>query len=56
VLYRAGPTAFGDTIALREQGNTGQIVDGHFVGHVWLEMDGELIDFTAGTDHTYTTR
>jgi hypothetical protein len=24
------------------------MVDSHFVGHAWLEMDGELINFTCG--------
>ena len=28
-----------------------KMIDGHFVGHVWLEMDGELIDFCGGWPH-----
>ena len=48
VLYRAGPDAMRDTMAFCGQGNAGQMVYGHFVGHVWLEMEGELIDFTCG--------
>jgi hypothetical protein len=29
-------------------GNKGQLINGGFVGHVWLELDGELIDFSCG--------
>ena len=48
VLYHAGPSAIRDTMAFCGRGNAGQIVDGHFIGHVWLEMDHELIDFACG--------
>lgn len=24
------------------------MIDDHFIGHVWLELNGELIDFSYG--------
>jgi hypothetical protein len=47
-LYRAGPSAMRDVLPFCGSGNTGQMVDGGFLGHVWLEMDDELIDFSCG--------
>ena len=48
MLYRAGPHPLRDVVSFCGYGNTGQLVDGGFAGHVWLEMDDELIDFTCG--------
>jgi hypothetical protein len=47
-LYRAGPSTMRDVVAFCGPGNTGQMVHGGFLGHVWLEMDDELIDFSCG--------
>jgi hypothetical protein len=48
LLFRAGPDPLRDTLAFCGPGNAGQMIDDHFIGHVWLEMDGELIDFSCG--------
>ena len=47
MLYRAGPDALGDTMAVCGPGNAGQMIDGHFIGHVWLGLDDELVDFSC---------
>jgi hypothetical protein len=47
-LYRAGPSAMRDVVAFCGPGNTGQMIHGGFLGHVWLEIDDELIDFSCG--------
>jgi hypothetical protein len=48
MLFRAGPDQFRDTLAFCGPGNAGQMIDDHFFGHVWLELDGDLIDFSCG--------
>ena len=47
MLYRAGPDALRDTMAFCGPGNAGQMIDGHFIGHVWLGLDDELVDFSC---------
>jgi hypothetical protein len=47
MLFRAGQDPLRDTVSFCGPGNKGQLVAGHFVGHIWLEMDSELIDFTG---------
>ena len=48
MLYRAGADPIRDVLAFCGPHNAGQLLDGHFLGHIWLEMDGELIDFSCG--------
>jgi hypothetical protein len=49
LLFRAGFDPTRDVCAFHGPNNTG-IVDrnGFLLGHIWLEMDGEIIDFTSG--------
>ena len=46
-LFRAGPHEVRDTVGFCGPGNTGQIINGAFIGHVWLKLNGELIDFSC---------
>ena len=48
MLYRAGADPIRDVLAFCGPHNAGQLLDGHFLGHIWLEMDDELIDFSCG--------
>jgi hypothetical protein len=48
VLFRAGPDPLRDVIAFCGPGNRGQMHQGVFLGHVWLRLDGEAIDFSCG--------
>jgi hypothetical protein len=45
MLYRAGPDRLRDTVPFRGPGNAGRLIDGQFVGHVWLRLDDELVDW-----------
>jgi hypothetical protein len=48
LLFRAGPDPSRDVCAFHGPNNTGMLHANGLMGHVWLEMDGEIIDFTAG--------
>jgi hypothetical protein len=48
LLFGAGPGPLRDTLAFCGPGNGGQMIDVHFIGHVRLELAGELIDFSCG--------
>lgn len=48
VLYRAGPDSFRDVMAYRDHDNLGRLHEWGMQGHVWLEWDGDLIDFSVG--------
>ena len=48
MMYRAGADPIRDVLAFCGPHNGGQLLDGHFLGHIWLEMDDELIDFSCG--------
>ncbi len=48
MLFRAGRDPLRDTLTFCGPGNAGQMIDDHFIGHVWLELDGELLDFSCG--------
>ncbi len=48
VLYRAGPHPGRDVVAFCGKGNRGYLHEGKmFLGHVWLRMGDELIDFSC---------
>jgi hypothetical protein len=49
ILYRAGHDPARDVVAFHSpDNNSGTLVDGDFYGHFWLELFGEIIDFTSG--------
>lgn len=55
LLYRAGYDPSRDVCAFHGPGNVGVIdPNGYFLGHVWLEMWGEIIDFTCGDWNSVT--
>jgi hypothetical protein len=47
VLFRAGPDEIRDTVSFCGPGNCGQFWHGHMLGHVWLRLDDEYIDFSC---------
>jgi hypothetical protein len=47
LVHRVGPHEEYDVRAMAGPGNFGQMVHGRFNGHMWLESDGDLIDFSA---------
>jgi hypothetical protein len=46
MLYRAGPDAYKDTVAFCSYGNIADLVDGGLVGHLWLEVGNDYVDFS----------
>jgi hypothetical protein len=52
MLYRAGPDQRRDTMSYCTRGNSGYInnenYDGGMLGHLWIELGQDLIDFSTG--------
>ena len=48
MLYRAGAEPIRDTMAYCHHNNVGRLIDGGLCGHVWNELDGDIIDFSCG--------
>jgi hypothetical protein len=48
MLYRARNNELRDTVSFCGPGNAGQMFHSSFVGHIWLQLDDEIIDFTGG--------
>lgn len=48
VIFRAGPDERRDSVAYCGPNNVGCIIDGAFLGHTWLRVAGELVDFSVG--------
>src|SRR5690348_9897888 len=48
MVYRAGPDPERDLVAFCGPGRVGQVIDGKFIGHFWLEHGRDIIDFSAG--------
>jgi hypothetical protein len=48
LIYRAGLDPSRDVCAFGDASNTGRVSENYFLGHVWIEMGGEIIDFTSG--------
>jgi hypothetical protein len=48
LIYRVGPDPARDVVAFCGPGNAGAIVNGVFVGHMWLEFQDHFIDFSVG--------
>jgi hypothetical protein len=54
-LYRCGADKMRDTIAFCGPSNRGRIIDGYgFMGHAWLRLAADLIDFTDWTTSAIT--
>lgn len=47
LLFRAGPDPRRDVVAFCGKENHGSMHQGQFLGHIWLSLDGETIDFTG---------
>jgi hypothetical protein len=47
VLFRAGPNPRRDVVAFCGSGNRGQMYQGRFLGHIWLNLDDDAIDFSC---------
>jgi hypothetical protein len=47
VLFRVGPDPRRDVVAFCGRGNYGYAVEGGMLGHVWLRLDEDLIDFSC---------
>lgn len=50
LTYRAGPRLC-DRIAFAAPDGIGAVIDGVFVGHCWLRLGEDLIDFSVGDWH-----
>jgi hypothetical protein len=48
MIYRAGDDDHRDVVAFCGIGNVGCIRDGKLLGHTWLRVGNNLIDFSAG--------
>jgi hypothetical protein len=48
MLYRAGPDAMVDVMAYTGPHNTGCLIHGGMLGHIWIELGEDLIDFSCG--------
>jgi hypothetical protein len=49
MLFRAGPDPLRDVVAFCGAGNAGHgSASGEFLGHVWLRVGDDLVDFTPG--------
>ena len=48
MLYRVGPDPMRDVVAFYSPGNFGCIRDGRFLGHSWLRVGDDLVDFSVG--------
>lgn len=48
ILFRAGPHSLRDVVAFCGPHNYGQMYDGTFLGHIWLNLDGDAVDFSCG--------
>jgi hypothetical protein len=48
MLYRAGQDQARDTMSYCGKRNTGYCIDGGMLGHVWIELGADLIDFSTG--------
>lgn len=48
MVYRAGPDPMRDCVAFCGPGNLGHLKDDGFLGHAWLRLRGNLVDFSVG--------
>lgn len=48
MVYRAGPDPMWDVVAFCSHNNMGAFTHDAYLGHAWIESDGDLIDFTVG--------
>jgi hypothetical protein len=55
MVYRVGPDPYRDVVAFCGKGNTGQIVNGGFLGHYWLALYNDFIDFSVAEWQTLDT-
>lgn len=50
MVYRCGPDPERDVVAFCGPGNMGMIApDGYFIGHIYVQSDTDLIDFSVGS-------
>jgi hypothetical protein len=48
MVFRAGPVEDEDVIAFCDADNYGCIINNNFLGHSWLTLGHEIIDFSVG--------
>lgn len=57
LVYRCGPDSIRDVIAFAGPGNVGRFSkDGWFLGHIWVQSDQDLIDFSVGSWQEETSK
>jgi hypothetical protein len=48
LLYRVGKHRMRDTLRFSLPDNTGGYYCGHLIGHIWNEVDDDIVDFSSG--------
>ena len=47
IVFRAGPHPIRDVVSFCGPHNAGTLIGGEFFGHIWLDLDGDAVDFTG---------
>lgn len=48
MIYRAGPHPQWDVVAFCSYSNTARLDESGYLGHAWIEVGDDLVDFTVG--------
>jgi hypothetical protein len=55
MVYRTGPDEVRDVVAFCGPRNSGITINGHFLGHYWVQVNDDIVDFSVGDWRVDTT-